>query len=60
MTLMDKRPGAPSGKRAPSLLQVRGRGDLAYNGLLSKVVACHPDFVVVLLGGNDVMASMPK
>jgi len=28
--------------------------------LLSKVVACHPDFVVVLLGGNDVMASMPK
>jgi lysophospholipase L1-like esterase len=37
-------------------------GDLAYNGLqrLPKVIACHPDLVIVLLGGNDVMASMPK
>jgi lysophospholipase L1-like esterase len=24
------------------------------------VIACHPDYVVVLIGGNDVMASMPK
>lgn len=37
-------------------------GDLSYNGLqrLQKVIDCHPDYVVVLLGGNDVMASMPK
>jgi len=37
-------------------------GDLSYNGLqrLPKVIACHPDFVIVILGGNDVMASMPR
>lgn len=37
-------------------------GDLSYNGLqrLQKVIDCHPDYVVVLLGGNDVMASMSK
>jgi lysophospholipase L1-like esterase len=35
-------------------------GDLAYNGVqrLPQVIGCHPDFVVILLGGNDVMASM--
>lgn len=33
-------------------------GDLAYNGLrrLPDIVECHPDYVVVLLGGNDVIA----
>lgn len=37
-------------------------GDLAYDGLqrVPKVLDCDPDFVVVLLGGNDVMASMPE
>jgi len=37
-------------------------GDLAYNGLqrVPKVISCHPDFVVILLGGNDVMASMSR
>jgi lysophospholipase L1-like esterase len=33
-------------------------GDLAYNGLerLGDVIACHPDYVITLLGENDVMA----
>jgi lysophospholipase L1-like esterase len=33
-------------------------GDLAYNGLqrLPQVIACHPDRVIVQLGGNDVLA----
>jgi lysophospholipase L1-like esterase len=33
-------------------------GDLAYNGLqrLPRVIACHPDRVIVQLGGNDVLA----
>jgi lysophospholipase L1-like esterase len=33
-------------------------GDLAYSGLqrLPKVIACHPDRVIVQLGGNDVLA----
>ncbi|PYK56154.1 MAG: hypothetical protein DME48_02270 [Verrucomicrobia bacterium] len=33
-------------------------GDLAYNALqrLSQVVACHPDKIVVWVGGNDVLA----
>jgi lysophospholipase L1-like esterase len=37
-------------------------GDLAYNGLqrLPKVLACHPDKVVVLLGGNDVLAIVSR
>jgi lysophospholipase L1-like esterase len=37
-------------------------GDLAFNGLqrLPKLIDCRPDCVVVFLGGNDVMASMPE
>ncbi len=33
-------------------------GDLAYNGLqrLPDIVKCHPNYVVVLLGDNDVLA----
>ncbi|HEX6478957.1 MAG TPA: GDSL-type esterase/lipase family protein [Ktedonobacteraceae bacterium] len=33
-------------------------GDLAYNGLarLPSVINCHPDYVIVLLGENDVLA----
>lgn len=33
-------------------------GDLAYNGLerLSDVINCHPNYVIILLGENDVMA----
>jgi len=35
-------------------------GDLAYNALqrLPDVVACHPDKVVVIIGGNDVIAAV--
>jgi lysophospholipase L1-like esterase len=34
-------------------------GDLAYNSLqrVSKVIAAHPDMVIVLVGGDDVLAS---
>lgn len=37
-------------------------GDLAYNGLqrLSAVINYHPDYVIVLLGENDVMALISK
>jgi len=37
-------------------------GDLAYNALerLSSVAACHPDKVVILIGGNDILASVFK
>jgi lysophospholipase L1-like esterase len=37
-------------------------GDLAYNGLqrLPKIIALHPDYVVILLGENDVMAVISK
>ena len=37
-------------------------GDLSYNVLarLSSVVACHPDRVIVLVGGNDVLATVFK
>lgn len=37
-------------------------GDLAYNGLqrLPNVLVCHPDKVVVLLGGNDVLALVSR
>ncbi len=37
-------------------------GDLAYNGLrrLPNVIACHPDRVIVQLGGNDVLALTSK
>lgn len=37
-------------------------GDLAYNGLqrLPNIVSCHPDFVIVLLGDNDVLALISK
>ncbi len=37
-------------------------GDLAYNGLqrLPKVIACHPDRVIVQLGGNDVLALISR
>jgi lysophospholipase L1-like esterase len=33
-------------------------GDLAYNGLqrLPAIIACHPDYVIMLLGDNDVLA----
>jgi lysophospholipase L1-like esterase len=33
-------------------------GDLAYNGLqrVPDIIACHPDYVIVLLGDNDVLA----
>jgi lysophospholipase L1-like esterase len=33
-------------------------GDLAYNGLqrLPDITLCHPDYVIVLLGDNDVLA----
>jgi len=37
-------------------------GDLAYNGLrrLPDINNCHPDYVIVLLGDNDVMALVSK
>jgi lysophospholipase L1-like esterase len=37
-------------------------GDLAYNGLgrLPDVINCHPDYVIVLLGDNDVLALLSK
>jgi lysophospholipase L1-like esterase len=37
-------------------------GDLAYNGLqrLPDIVNCHPDYVIVLLGDNDVLALISK
>lgn len=37
-------------------------GDLAYNALqrLPSVVACHPDKVVILIGGNDVLSLVFK
>jgi len=37
-------------------------GDLAYNGAqrLPKLLGTKPDVVLIMLGGNDVMASMPQ
>lgn len=37
-------------------------GDLAYNGLqrLPDIINCHPDYVIVLLGENDVLALISK
>jgi lysophospholipase L1-like esterase len=37
-------------------------GDLAYNGLqrLPDIVNCHPDYVIILLGDNDVLALISK
>jgi lysophospholipase L1-like esterase len=37
-------------------------GDLAYNGLqrLADIIACHPDYVIVLLGDNDVLALISR
>lgn len=37
-------------------------GDLAYNGLqrLPDLIACHPDYVIVLLGDNDVLALISR
>jgi lysophospholipase L1-like esterase len=37
-------------------------GDLAYNARLRlpEVIACRPDFVIALVGSNDVMASMSR
>ncbi len=37
-------------------------GDLAYNGLgrLHDVINCHPDYVIILLGENDVLALLSK
>ena len=37
-------------------------GDLAYNGLgrLPDIINCHPDFVIILLGDNDVLALISK
>ncbi len=37
-------------------------GDLAYNGLqrLPAIINCHPDYVIILLGENDVMALISK
>ena len=37
-------------------------GDLAYNGLqrLPDIVRCHPDYVIVLLGENDVLAFISR
>lgn len=37
-------------------------GDLAYNGLgrLPDIINCHPDYVIVLLGDNDVLALISK
>jgi lysophospholipase L1-like esterase len=37
-------------------------GDLAYNGLqrLPDIINCHPDYVIALLGDNDVLALISK
>ncbi len=37
-------------------------GDLAYNGLerLPDIINCHPDYVIILLGDNDVLALISK
>jgi len=37
-------------------------GDLAYNGLgrLPDIINCHPDYVIILLGENDVLALISK
>jgi lysophospholipase L1-like esterase len=33
-------------------------GDLAYNAVqrIPKIITCHPDYVIILLGDNDVLA----
>jgi lysophospholipase L1-like esterase len=43
-------------------LRFAAGGDLAYNGLqrLPKIVNLHPDYVIVLLGDNDVLALISK
>lgn len=37
-------------------------GDLAYNGLqrLPQIINCHPNYVIILLGENDVMTLISK
>jgi lysophospholipase L1-like esterase len=37
-------------------------GDLAYNGLgrLPDIINSHPDYVIILLGDNDVLASSSR
>jgi lysophospholipase L1-like esterase len=51
---LEQRPGNASLR----FLRFAAGGDLSYNGLqrLSRVIACHPDDVIVQLGGNDVLA----
>jgi len=43
-------------------LRFAAGGDLSYNALqrLPKLISFRPDYVVTLIGGNDVMASMPE
>lgn len=43
-------------------LRFAAGGDLAYNGLqrLPKIIERHPDYVIVLLGDNDVLALISK
>lgn len=54
-------------ERRPQNRDIRFRrfakgGDLAYDGAqrLPKLIASKPDAVLIMLGGNDVMASMPQ
>jgi lysophospholipase L1-like esterase len=51
-----KRPGNESWR----FRRFAAGGDLAYSGLqrVDEIVACQPDAVIVLLGGNDVLASV--
>jgi hypothetical protein len=55
---LEQRPGNSSFR----FYRFAAGGDLAYNAVqrLPQVFACHPDYVIVLIGGNDVMASIPK
>lgn len=54
-------------EQRPSLASLRfyrfaQGGDLAYNGLqrLPEIISCHPDYVIILLGENDVLAVLSK
>lgn len=37
-------------------------GDLVYNVLnrLDEVIACHPDYIIILIGTNDILAGLTK
>lgn len=53
---------AQMGDKGYDFINAGVNGDLVYNALhrVNDVIACHPDYIIILIGTNDILARLSK